>query len=163
MSNLKSLGIGLVGLTVCLIYACQPKPAEDAAAPMMSTFEPVNATTCRDGEFQLDPACAQQDMTNWANARTSMLTKLPANEQPYLVLGFHIPRYELDSMLTELGDGVDVWAALAIKYDSIQKKNVTTVIFAAKPEATAAAGQEWSYYDFSQPCPDLCNGSPFQN
>lgn len=161
MNNLKSMSLVLVCLVLFIGWSCQPKAAEETQA--VSVFEPVNTATCDRGEFQLEPACAQQDFQNWSSMSASMKTKLPPAEQPYLVLGFHIPRFELDSMLAELGPGADVWAGLAIRYDEDLKKNITTVVFAGKPaQPAAAAGTNWAYYDFSRPCPDFCEGSPFQ-
>ncbi len=161
MNTLRSLSLALVYLTVFVCWSCQPKAAEEVG--QVSVFEPVNTDPCKRGTFQLDPACAQQDFQNWSGMSASMQSKLPPAEQPYLVLGFHIPRYELDSMLTEMGPGADVWAGLAIRYDEQLKKNITTVIFAGKPvQPGGLTSEEWTYYDFSRPCPDFCQGSPFQ-
>ncbi|NUO03202.1 MAG: hypothetical protein HUU01_21540 [Saprospiraceae bacterium] len=107
--------------------------------------------------FQISADSAQTWMGRWVEERKDIVDVLnSANMSPdtaFLVYGYHLPRLELDSMLRYLGPDPDVWAMLAIKYDSRSQKFVPELVFAAEPNG---ASGDWSYYDFTVPCPTSC-------
>ena len=107
--------------------------------------------------FQIPADTAQAWMKQWINERKDIVQVLnsagKSADTTYLVYGFHLPRLELDSMLRYLGPDPNVWAMLAIKYDTKTRAFVPELVFAAEPNATEA---DWSYYDFTAPCPNAC-------
>ncbi len=107
--------------------------------------------------FQISADSAQTWMKRWGVERNGIVQVLAnspvASDSTLLVYGFHIPRLELDSMLNYLGPNPNVWAMLAVKYDNTQNAFVPELVFAAEPNNTKA---DFSYYDFTAPCPTSC-------
>lgn len=107
--------------------------------------------------FQISADTAQTWMKHWVNERKSIVQTLNSagmsSDTAFLVYGFHLPRLELDSMLRYLGPDPNVWAMLAIKYDPTSRKYVPELVFAAEPNGPSV---DWSYYDFTTPCPNAC-------
>ncbi len=119
-----------------------------------------SATTAGGGAlpaFQIPADTAGVWMKRWIDERKDIVQVLnsagKSADTTYLVYGFHLPRLELDSMLRYLGPDPNVWAMLAIKYDTKTRAFVPELVFAAEPNGPQA---DWSYYDFTAPCPNAC-------
>jgi len=135
-------------------WSCNDAATETASSKTektMVTGAPLPA-------FQVSADSAQTWMTRWAAERSDMIQALAnspvASDTSFLVYGFHVPRLELDSMLAYLGPDPNVWAMLAIKYDSASQTFVPELVFAAEP--AGGKKEPWSYYDFTTPCPTYC-------
>jgi hypothetical protein len=148
----------LLAAIAMLHPACGPAGGPEKAAGETGGA-PLQARMPGEGRpFQIPADTAAAYLAAWQSVAASIQTQVPASEGQYLVKGFHLPRFELDSLLAELGDSADVWVALAIGYDEKARKNTTKVVLAGK---TGPASPDWLYYDFSDPCPDFCADSPF--
>ena len=89
------------------------------------------------GQGYIDAAKATIDAAN-ANMPEGYYTI------PY---GAKLPACELQTMLDDLGKDPEVWAMLGYKEDGSLE-----IIFQGKP----SGGTEYSYYDFTAPCPTVC-------
>lgn len=158
----------LIILSVSFLWACGPQQAQEAAlseaapldtVPRCSFFETPNQTciNARD-TLQIDSTCAVEAMANWQCEIEYIDEKyqLDALDSKFLVKAFHIPRGELDSMLTILGDDMDVWATMAIAYNNVDKAFETRIVFAGQ----SAEGGQWQFFDFTVPCPNVCGNAP---
>lgn len=72
------------------------------------------------------------------------------------VKGFQIPSCEFEAMVREMGEGMNVWANIGIKDGNaslIFKVSSSTGIIESRD-----SGDEFVYFDFTQPCPTFCPG-----
>jgi len=157
MYTMKSLFPFFLTLAVLTLGLCSCNNAGPEASAAKTESSGTNLKTLP--AFQISADTAEAWMTRWVGARADMVNVLQNSDQAadtsFLVYGFHLPRLELDSMLSYLGPDPNVWAMLAIKYDATKQAFVPELVFAAEPER----GGSWSYYDFTAPCPTACPDS----
>lgn len=160
MKRLFPFLLTIMGLTLGLC-SCNNTGSE---ANMDKTESVTTAGSNPLPAFQIPADTAQDWMKRWIDERKDIVQVLnsagKSADTTYLVYGFHLPRLELDSMLRYLGPDPNVWAMLAIKYDTKTKAFVPELVFAAEPKDTVT---DWSYYDFTAPCPNACPEDDLEN
>ncbi len=136
-----------------LVWSCNNSGSEGS----MAKTESDAAAGASLPAFQIPADSAHVWMSRWIDKRHSIDQAITTCGTPsdtsYLVYGYQLPRLELDSMLQYLGPDPKVWAMIAIKYDSASQMFVPELVFAAEPNAKI---KDWSYYDFTAPCPTSC-------
>jgi hypothetical protein len=65
----------------------------------------------------------------------------------FKVKSFLLPKCELEAIVNELGDGLEAWATIGIKDENL------SMILKVRNSPTAS----YEYFDFSSPCPHLCD------
>jgi hypothetical protein len=130
-----------------------PKPSTAAPDAKMAVMaSPTDSIT-------KDSALAQQN--RWQTTRNAVITSLGgpngANSK-YIVKGFQVPVQDLKGILNAYYDGANssadsIYAMLSISYNGNNSTSETSLILQVKDRRTGRMVN----YDFSKPCPPLCN------
>ncbi len=120
-----------------------------------------NALTAdgNDRVLLLDPTLANTAMQRWQAVRGLMVNTFKGIDAPqdtaFIAKGFHIPISDLRKILNNIGDDSQLFAMLAIQYDSTKTPPAPyiSLVFQA-PDTTK--GRIIRFYDFTRPCPSDC-------
>jgi hypothetical protein len=140
----------LIGF-ILLGWGCQqcPKCPECPQLPLVGPDNPKLKIPKDSAEAQIDRWLAMRD-----GLRKGF--KSPADSF-ILVKYFKIPPQEFQTMLDDLGKDPQVWATIAIQYDSVTHKPYLGLIFKGRKKGGKEAAEGDDYYDFTQPCPIFCD------
>lgn len=156
------LGMALAGIA-CLVLACDTAtPAEEAAETSTPDTSAAIDTSCyhscsaqTPGSYEISAACSECMRKNFADEGYQFPKY---HDQP--VRGFRIAQDELREILNDIGSDstAQVYAMLAIR-DSFDSRNnevvpIPELVFVMSQ--TDSAGTNYTYYDFTKPCPDWC-------
>lgn len=142
----------IVLLTCVLVIAACSQPMEQAKVG--DTTTPAADTSNR---IPLDSATAARQLYSSFIARvdTYIVHSRVTYDTTFVKQGFHLPVDEIHKMSERLkkeGGTPSVYAMLGIRYDSISRRQQLSLIF---QERTSTV-DEWTYYDYSRPCPPNC-------
>jgi hypothetical protein len=146
--KLRYFFMGFV-LALACIWACTPGADSKVVVAESSKMK-----------SKIPGALANQRIEAWEKVRKSIDSTLKPKKdstlKSFVVKGFQIQPGEFQEMLNDLGPDPQVWAMLAISTDSITKKPIIDLIFKGRSKKTIASGDEYEYYDFTDPCPPSC-------
>ena len=151
MKHLPFFCLLLVGFSG--IFACGTKEPNAAPTEAKTTVSEIPPSL-----FISKPE-ATAGIARWDSLRTNLIALLNASDNAsdtqYVAKGFHVPYSDLTRILANISDTSQLFAMLAIQYDSTQKPPAPyiSIIFQA-PDKTPA--RTVRYYDFTRPCPQLC-------
>lgn len=108
----------------------------------------------------INPTEATAAKARWQELRAQMVSflktiKAAPMDTQFVAKGFHVPYRDLRKILDNVGDTTQLYAMLAIQYDTIRgvPQPYISLIFQA-PDTTRA--RTVRYYDFTRPCPTEC-------
>ncbi len=107
----------------------------------------------------IEPIAANAAMQRWQVLRSMLVNTFKGIDAPqdtaFIAKGFHVPLDDLRKVLNNIGEDSQLFAMLAIQYDSTQTPPAPyiSLIFQA-PDTTRA--KTIRFYDFTRPCPSDC-------
>jgi hypothetical protein len=140
----------VVCASALLLLTCESKMSSPAEKSLVGSVK----------DTRIPKDTAQKEMAAWDDIRKELekdLRTSPDSALKYVVVkGFQIPPDEFQNMLSSLGPNPQVWAMLAIQRDEKTGKPYLGLIFQGKGQKTPESGNDYEYFDFTDPCPKSC-------